>query len=53
MRHALGIAHGGASQIVGDLHGPGSGVKGFSVEDPENNHLTIVQEAKGDRRESW
>ena len=46
------LKHDGASQIADDLYGPGSGVKAFSVEDPENNHLMIVQETKGDGHES-
>ena len=44
--------HDGASQIADDLYGPGSGVKWFSVDDPENNHWVIVQETKRDGHES-
>ncbi len=42
----------GASQISDDLYGPGSGVKWFSVDDPENNHWMIVQETNRDGHES-
>ena len=42
----------GASQIADDPYGPGSGVKWFSVDDPESNHWMIVQETKRDGHES-
>jgi predicted enzyme related to lactoylglutathione lyase len=29
--------------IIDDFHGPGSGVKGFEIDDPDGNHLFIVQ----------
>jgi uncharacterized glyoxalase superfamily protein PhnB len=46
------LKHDGASQIADDLYGPGSGVKWFSVDDPENNHWMIVQATKRDGHES-
>jgi predicted enzyme related to lactoylglutathione lyase len=30
-------------KIMDDFHGPGSGVKGFQVNDPDGNILSIVQ----------
>jgi len=33
----------GASEVANDLYGPGSGVKWFSIEDPDANHWLVVQ----------
>jgi catechol 2,3-dioxygenase-like lactoylglutathione lyase family enzyme len=32
----------GATPIADDLYGPGSGVKWFSVDDPDGNHWLVV-----------
>ncbi len=32
------------NKIMDDLHGPGSGVKWFNLEDPDGNQVLLVQE---------
>jgi catechol 2,3-dioxygenase-like lactoylglutathione lyase family enzyme len=34
------------SEVKDDLHGPGSGVKWFSLEDPDGNQVLLVQAAR-------
>ena len=37
------LKSGGASDIADDLYGPGSGVKYFSINDPDGNQWIVAQ----------